>query len=83
MPQERPEKFPVGPKIFELHVDDSPQARFQIGLSSEGDLDLVLVTDDPAEAAQAIITAYRSLGKTAGEQYDERRRSTDIERSGA
>ncbi|HEV7387812.1 MAG TPA: TIGR00730 family Rossman fold protein [Gemmatimonadaceae bacterium] len=53
------------------------------GKISEGDLDLVLVTDDPAEAAQAIITAYRSLGKTAGDQYDERRRSTDIERSGA
>ena len=29
------------------------------------------MTDDPAEAVQAIITAYKSLGKTAGEQYDE------------
>ena len=53
------------------------------GKISEGDLDLMLVTDDPAEAAQAIISAYKSLGKTGGDQYDERRRSTDIERSGA
>ena len=53
------------------------------GKISEGDLDLMLVTDDPAEAAQAIISAYRSLGKTGGDQYDERRRSTDIERSDA
>jgi hypothetical protein len=53
------------------------------GKISDGDLDLMLVTDDPAEAAQAIISAYRSLGKTGGEQYDERRRSTDIERSDA
>jgi uncharacterized protein (TIGR00730 family) len=41
------------------------------GKISEGDLDLMLVTDDPAEAAQAIITAYKSIGKTAGEQLDE------------
>ncbi|HJP85592.1 MAG TPA: TIGR00730 family Rossman fold protein [Gemmatimonadaceae bacterium] len=41
------------------------------GKISDGDLDLMLVTDDPAEAAQAIITAYKSLGKTAGDQYDE------------
>ena len=41
------------------------------GKISEGDLDLILVTDDPVEAAQAIITAYKSLGKTAGEQYEE------------
>lgn len=41
------------------------------GKISDGDLDLMLVTDDPAEAAQAIITAYKSLGKTGGEQYDE------------
>jgi uncharacterized protein (TIGR00730 family) len=53
------------------------------GKISDGDLDLMLVTDDPAEAAQAIISAYRSLGKTGGDQYDERRRSTDIERSDA
>src|SRR3954471_23347674 len=52
------------------------------GKISDGDLDLMLVTDDPAEAAQAIILAYKSLGKTGGDQYDERRRSTDIERSG-
>jgi uncharacterized protein (TIGR00730 family) len=41
------------------------------GKISDGDLDLMLVTDDPAEAAQAIITAYKSLGMTAGDQYDE------------
>jgi len=41
------------------------------GKISDGDLDLMLVTDDPAEAAQAIISAYKSLGKTAGDQYDE------------
>jgi uncharacterized protein (TIGR00730 family) len=41
------------------------------GKISDGDLDLMLVTDDPAEAAQAIITAYKSLGKTGGDQYDE------------
>ena len=41
------------------------------GKISDGDLDLMLVTDDPAEAAQAIITAYKSLGKTGGEQYEE------------
>jgi uncharacterized protein (TIGR00730 family) len=43
------------------------------GKISDGDLDLMLVTDDPAEAAQAIITAYKSLGKTGGDQYDEKR----------
>jgi hypothetical protein len=31
----------------------------------------MLVTDDPAEAVQAIISAYKSLGKTAGEQFEE------------
>jgi uncharacterized protein (TIGR00730 family) len=41
------------------------------GKISEGDLDLMLVTDDPAEAVQAIVSAYRSLGKTAGEQIEE------------
>jgi uncharacterized protein (TIGR00730 family) len=41
------------------------------GKISEGDLDLMLVTDDPAEAVQAIVSAYRSLGKTAGEQLED------------
>jgi len=41
------------------------------GKISEGDLDLMLVTDDPGEAVQAIISAYRSLGKTAGEQIED------------
>jgi uncharacterized protein (TIGR00730 family) len=41
------------------------------GKISEGDLDLMLVTDDPTEAVQAILSAYRSLGKTAGEQFEE------------
>jgi uncharacterized protein (TIGR00730 family) len=41
------------------------------GKISEGDLDLMLVTDDPAEAVQAIVTAYKSLGKTGGEQFEE------------
>jgi uncharacterized protein (TIGR00730 family) len=41
------------------------------GKISEGDLDLMLVTDDPAEAAQAVILAYKSLGKTAGDQLEE------------
>jgi len=41
------------------------------GKISEGDLDLMLVTDDPGEAAQAVISAYKSLGKTAGEQIEE------------
>jgi uncharacterized protein (TIGR00730 family) len=41
------------------------------GKISEGDLDLMLVTDDPMEAAQAVISAYKSLGKTAGEQIEE------------
>jgi uncharacterized protein (TIGR00730 family) len=41
------------------------------GKISEGDLDLMLVTDDPAEAVQAIVSAYRSLGKTAGQQIEE------------
>ncbi len=35
------------------------------GKISEGDLDLMLVTDDPAEAANAIISAYKSLGRPA------------------
>src|SRR5947207_5000096 len=33
------------------------------GKISDGDLDLMLVTDNPAEAAQAIVSAYRSLEK--------------------
>jgi uncharacterized protein (TIGR00730 family) len=41
------------------------------GKISEGDLDLMIVTDDPAEAVQAIVSAYRSLGKTGGEQFEE------------
>ena len=41
------------------------------GKISDGDLDLMLVTDNPAEAAQAIITAYNSIGKSAGDQYEE------------
>jgi uncharacterized protein (TIGR00730 family) len=41
------------------------------GKISEGDLDLMLVTDDPNEAVQAIVSAYKSLGKTAGDQYEE------------
>jgi uncharacterized protein (TIGR00730 family) len=40
------------------------------GKISAGDLDLMLVTDDPAEAVQAIVTAYKSLGKTAGDQME-------------
>src|SRR3954465_11121705 len=40
------------------------------GKISDGDLDLMLVTDDPAEAAQAIITSYKSLGKTAEQQME-------------
>ena len=31
----------------------------------------MLVTDDPAEAVQAIVSAYKSLGKTAGEQLED------------
>jgi len=42
------------------------------GKISDGDLDLMLVTDNPAEAAQAIVSAYRSLGKTADEQLEDR-----------
>lgn len=45
------------------------------GKISEGDLDLMLVTDDPAEAVQAIVSAYKSLGKTAGEQFEETTRT--------
>ncbi len=41
------------------------------GKISEGDLDLMLVTDDPTEAAHAVISAYKSLGKTAGDQIEE------------
>jgi uncharacterized protein (TIGR00730 family) len=41
------------------------------GKISEGDLDLMLVTDDPAEAANAIISAYKSLGKNAGRRIDD------------
>jgi len=41
------------------------------GKISGGDLDLMLVTDDPAEAVQAIVSAYKSLGKTAGKHIEE------------
>jgi uncharacterized protein (TIGR00730 family) len=41
------------------------------GKISEGDLDLMLVTDNPAEAVQAIVAAYKSLGKTGGEQFED------------
>jgi uncharacterized protein (TIGR00730 family) len=44
------------------------------GKISEGDLDLMLVTDDPAEAAQAVISAYKSLGRTAEQQMETRER---------
>ena len=40
------------------------------GKISAGDLDLMLVTDDPGEAVQAIVTAHKSLGKTAGDQME-------------
>jgi uncharacterized protein (TIGR00730 family) len=51
------------------------------GKISEGDLDLMLVTDDPAEAVQAILSAYRSLGKTAGEQIEDLvERTRDVKR---
>src|SRR5688500_6243984 len=40
------------------------------GKISAADLDLMLVTDDPAEAVQAIVAAYRSLGKSAGDQME-------------
>jgi uncharacterized protein (TIGR00730 family) len=56
------------------------------GKISEGDLDLMLVTDDPAEAVQAILSAYRSLGKTGGEQFEdvveESRRTLEATRDG-
>ena len=48
------------------------------GKISEGDMDLMLVTDDPAEAAQAVISAYKSLGKTAEQQME--RRESDGQR---
>src|SRR5256885_13934761 len=41
------------------------------GKISDGDLDLVPVPSNPAQAAQAIITAYNSIGKTGGDQFDE------------
>jgi hypothetical protein len=44
------------------------------GKISEGDMDLMLVTDDPAEAAQAVISAYKSLGRTAEQQMENRDR---------
>jgi uncharacterized protein (TIGR00730 family) len=47
------------------------------GKISDGDLDLMLVTDNPAEAAHAIISAYNSIGQTAGEQYEQRTGPSD------
>src|SRR5712672_1667777 len=38
---------------------------------SPGDLDLMLLTDDPTEAANAVVQAYQSLGKTAGQQFED------------
>ena len=52
------------------------------GKISAGDLDLMLVTDDPAEAVQAIVTAYRSLGQTAGDQMDMTADTPDGRRDG-
>src|SRR6476469_7770684 len=41
------------------------------GKISACDLDIMLVTDDPTEAVAAIISTYKSLGKTGGEQYED------------
>jgi uncharacterized protein (TIGR00730 family) len=37
---------------------------------SPGDMDLVLLTDDPAEAAAAVVDAYGSRARTAGDRLD-------------
>jgi uncharacterized protein (TIGR00730 family) len=37
---------------------------------SPGDLDLILLTDDPAEAANAVISAYNAQNKTAHERAE-------------
>ena len=38
---------------------------------SPGDLDLLLLTDDPAEAAHAVITAYEAQSKTATQREEQ------------
>jgi uncharacterized protein (TIGR00730 family) len=38
---------------------------------SPGDLDLMLLTDDPAEAAHAVITAYEAQSKTATQREEQ------------
>jgi uncharacterized protein (TIGR00730 family) len=40
------------------------------GKISDGDLDLMLLTDDPAEAAQAVITAYEGQARTAARRTE-------------
>jgi len=40
------------------------------GKISPGDLDLLLMTDDPAEAAQAVIDAYRAQTRTQQEREE-------------
>jgi uncharacterized protein (TIGR00730 family) len=35
---------------------------------SEGDMDLILITDDPAEAASAVVTAYNAQTRMATER---------------
>jgi uncharacterized protein (TIGR00730 family) len=37
---------------------------------SPGDLDLILLTDDPAEAANAVISAYNEQNKTANQRAE-------------
>jgi len=37
---------------------------------SPGDMDLVLLTDDPAEAAAAVVSAYESQARTASDRLD-------------
>jgi uncharacterized protein (TIGR00730 family) len=41
------------------------------GKISEGDMDLMLITDDPSEAVKAIVSAYKSLGKTGEQQFED------------
>jgi uncharacterized protein (TIGR00730 family) len=41
------------------------------GKISPGDVDLMLLTDDPAEAAQAVIDAYRAQAQTTKEREEE------------
>jgi predicted Rossmann-fold nucleotide-binding protein len=35
---------------------------------SPGDMDLILITDDPAEAASAVVTAYNAQAQIASER---------------